>query len=53
MDKINEEELNWEDLSELERILIRRWKQLYPEWEVVIGSLPLNDPDQRKKFLTA
>ena len=48
---INAEELNWDDMEELERLLIRRWKQLCPEWELVIISLPLNDPNQRKKIL--
>ena len=55
MDKnfiILEDKLTRDDLESLERILIRRWKQLYPEWEIVILSLPREDREQRFRILS-
>ncbi len=40
-----------EQLEEVERMLIRRWEELKPEWEIVIISLPKNDAELRKKIL--
>ena len=47
----DEENLTQESIEEVEHMLIRRWKQLYPEWEMVIISLPKNDAQMRKRIL--
>ncbi|MBQ9148043.1 MAG: hypothetical protein IJX69_00570 [Oscillospiraceae bacterium] len=38
-------------ISQIIQAVIRRYKQVYPGWEVVFLSLPLDDAAQRRKQL--
>lgn len=49
--KAAELNLTEEQLEEVERMLIRRWEELKPDWEIVIISLPKNNAELRKKIL--
>lgn len=39
------------ELAEMVRVILRRYSELFPEWDVVFLGLPKDDPAERRRVL--
>ena len=45
------EDLTYKELEKMERMLLQAWNHLDPHSELIIVSVPRNDPEERKRIL--
>ena len=43
--------MEYDDLMLVLDAVILRWRQLFADWEIVVASVPKNDPDERRRIL--